>query len=83
MRIDYNKIDTTRVNAIQSFNDYVNENNYPSEDRLFELTTMQLVGYFLQVHSKDPEYAIRQYLRVHAISYRKSTEVRMLVKILK
>lgn len=83
MRVDYDRVDAVRADSISKFDQYVDENGYPTEDILFSMPVVQLVGYFLKVHSKDPGAAVRKYLREHSISYRKANEVKMLINILK
>lgn len=83
MKVDYNKVQATRQNAIQEFDNYVRDKGYPEEDDLFSLSVTITVGYFLKVHSKDPESAVRKYLKEHSISYRKANEIKMLINILK
>lgn len=82
MYVDYEKVKSTRENAMSMYSQYVTENGIPDENNIFSLPVMVLVGYFIQVHSKDPEFAVRKYLREHSITYRKANEVKMLVHML-
>jgi hypothetical protein len=83
MRVDYAQVSSMRKNTIKAFEDHVESNGHPTESDVFSLPVLAMVGYFLKVHSKEPEMAVRRYLKTHTISYRKACEVKMIVNILK
>lgn len=81
-----NKEESTRLSTkrrvIRKFEEYVEEKGYPDETVLISLPVVVLVGYFLKVHSKNPELAVLRYLSNNSISYKKSNEVKMMLKAL-
>lgn len=82
MRVDYVEIQQKKNNAVRMYDEYVSRYGTPSEDTLMTLPTMVIVGYFLTVHSRDPQSVINRFLRNNIITYRKANEVKMLVSIL-
>lgn len=83
MNIDYEKVKSTRANAIREYDEYVLENGYITQSEVYSTPVMVAVGYFLKVHSKDPLKEVRRYLKENSLSYRKANEIKMLVDILK
>lgn len=82
MLTEYERVNSLKRRTIVEYENFIKLNGFITEESLFGVTTPVLVGYFLVLHSKDPKGALRRFVKDHPISYRKYSEVEMLIDVL-